>query len=394
MSEQDQNFDVIIIGAGAAGLMCAGEAVKRGRRVLLLDHAAKVGEKIRISGGGRANFTNLHAPPQNFLSNNPHFCVSALKRYTQHDFIALVEKHQITYNERDHGQLFCDGTAQQITGMLLDEAAGVRILTSTSVTGTSKSEDIFSIETDNGIFQAGALVIATGGPSIPKMGASGFGYDIARQFGLKVAEPRAGLVPLTFDAETLGRLDGLAGVSLEARVKLGKVSFTEGLLFTHKGISGPVILQISSYWRKGDAITINLLPGIDVFQFLKEAKDGEPKKEVRTALAHLLPKRLAQRMIDWIECDGRLGETSDKTLRRLAEQINAWSLTPNGSEGMRTAEVTVGGVDTKGLSSKTMEANAVPGLYFIGETVDVTGHLGGFNFQWAWASGHACGQVV
>jgi predicted Rossmann fold flavoprotein len=389
-----QEFDIIVIGAGAAGLMCAGEANKRGRQVLVLDHAAKVGEKIRISGGGRANFTNLHASPANFLSDNPHFCVSALKRFTQHDFIALVEKHKIEYHEREHGQLFCLGTAQQITGMLLDEARGVTVQTSTEIQGVAKVEDEFTVVTDKGNFSAASLVIATGGPSIPKMGATGFGYDIAWQFGLKVIEPRAGLVPLTFDAETLSKLEGLAGVSLDATVKFGKVSFTEGLLFTHKGISGPVILQISSYWQKGEAITIDLLPGIDVFQFLKEAKDGEPKKEVRTALAHLLPKRLAQRMIDWTGCDGRLAETSDKALRRLSAQINAWVLTPSGSEGMRTAEVTVGGVDTNGLSSKTMEARAVPGLYFIGEAVDVTGHLGGFNFQWAWASGHACGQVA
>lgn len=389
-----QEFDIIVIGAGAAGLMCAGEANKRGRQVLVLDHAAKVGEKIRISGGGRANFTNLHASPANFLSDNPHFCVSALKRFTQHDFIALVEKHKIEYHEREHGQLFCLGTAQQITGMLLDEARGVTVQTSTEIQSVAKVEDEFTVVTDKGNFSAASLVIATGGPSIPKMGATGFGYDIAWQFGLKVIEPRAGLVPLTFDAETLSKLEGLAGVSLDATVKFGKVSFTEGLLFTHKGISGPVILQISSYWQKGEAITIDLLPGIDVFQFLKEAKDGEPKKEVRTALAHLLPKRLAQRMIDWTGCDGRLAETSDKALRRLSAQINAWVLTPSGSEGMRTAEVTVGGVDTNGLSSKTMEARAVPGLYFIGEAVDVTGHLGGFNFQWAWASGHACGQVA
>ncbi|MBT3991017.1 MAG: NAD(P)/FAD-dependent oxidoreductase [Rhodospirillaceae bacterium] len=394
MDEDTQRFDVIIIGAGAAGLMCAGEAQKRGRRVLVIDKAAKVGEKIRISGGGRANFTNLYASPANYLSENPHFCVSALKRYSQHDFIALVEQHSIAYHERDHGQLFCEGTAQQITGMLLDEARDVRILTSSQVSHISKDGSGFAVETDQGNFTALSLVIATGGPSIPKMGASGFGYDVARQFGLKVIEPRAGLVPLTFDTDVLEKLEGLAGVSLDAEVKLGKIKFTEGLLFTHQGISGPVILQISSYWQHGDTITINLLPDIDVFQFLKEAKDGEPKKEVRTALAHLLPKRLAQKMVDWAGCDTRLAETSDKALRRLGAQINAWALTPKGSEGMRTAEVTVGGVDTKELSSKTMEANAVPGLYFIGEVVDVTGHLGGYNFQWAWASGHACGQVA
>lgn len=389
-----QVFDLIIIGAGAAGLMCAAEANRRGRRVLMLERAAKVAQKIRISGGGRANFTNLHASPANFLSDNPRFCVSALKRYTQHDFIALVEKHGIAYHERDHGQLFCDDSAQQIIDMLLEEARGVTIQTAVGVTKISKSDDAFTVETDRGPYTAVSLVVATGGPSIPKMGASGFGYDVARQFGLKVVEPRPGLVPLTFDAETLARLDGLAGVSQDASVALGKVRFSEALLFTHRGLSGPVILQISSYWRKGDAITVDLLPGIDAFEHLKAFKENEPKKEVRTALAQCLPKRLAQRMAEWTTSDGRLAETPDKTLRRVADHINAWRITPNGSEGLRTAEVTVGGVDTKELSSKTMEVRSVPGLYFIGEAVDVTGHLGGFNFQWAWASGHACGQVA
>ena len=388
------DYDLIIIGGGAAGLMCAVEANKRGRRALVLDRAAKMGQKIRISGGGRANFTNLHASPANFLSDNPRFCVSALKRYTQHDFIALVENHGISYHERDHGQLFCDGSAQQIIDMLLDEAHGAGVRTATNVIRVSKGEHGFTVDTDRGVFTAGSLVIATGGPSIPKMGSSGFGYDIARQFGLKVIEPRPGLVPLTFDADTLAKLDGLAGVSLDATVKLGKIHFTEALLFTHRGLSGPAVLQISSYWREGDTIVIDLLPGTDLFRHLKEARDGQPRTELRTALAQLLPRRLAQRMVEWTDCDGRLAETSDKTLRRLADHINAWRITPNGSEGMRTAEVTVGGVDTRELSSKTMEARSVPDLYFIGETVDVTGHLGGFNFQWAWASGHACGQVA
>lgn len=389
-----QGFDIIIIGAGAAGLMCAAEANKRGRRVLVLDRAAAPGQKIRISGGGRANFTNLYASPANYLSDNPRFCVSALKRYTQHDFIALVEKHAIAYHERDHGQLFCDQSAQQITDMLLDEARGVHLQTSTTVTQVSKDEDTFTVETDHGVFAAAALVIATGGPSIPKMGSSRFAYDIARQFGLMVIDPRPGLVPLTFDAQTLAALDGLAGVSLDATAALGKTRFTEALLFTHRGLSGPVILQISSYWRRGDTITIDLLPGVDVFAFLKEAKDSQPRKEVRTVLAQLLPKRLAQRMVEWTDSDSRLAETSDKALRRLATHINAWRVTPNGSEGERTAEVTVGGVDTKELSSKTMEVQSISGLYFIGEAVDVTGHLGGFNFQWAWASGYVCGQAA
>ncbi|MBT3305776.1 MAG: NAD(P)/FAD-dependent oxidoreductase [Alphaproteobacteria bacterium] len=389
-----QDFDVIIIGGGAAGLMCAAQANARGRRVLVIDRAAKVAEKIRISGGGRANFTNRFASPSDFLSDNPRFCVSALKRYTPDDFIALVKAHGIAYHERDHGQLFCDTSAQQIIDMLLKEAEGVDIQTLVSVKKISNAENGFTVKTDRGTFSSAALVIATGGPSIPKMGASGFGYDIARQFGLGVIEPRPGLVPLTFDAAMLARLEGLAGVSIDATAKLGRIQFTEALLFTHRGLSGPVILQISSYWRDGDTISIDLLPGIDVFQHLKEARGETPKKDVRTALAAMMPKRLAQKMVEWTDCDGRLAEVSDKALRRLAEHINGWRITPNGSEGNRTAEVTVGGVDTRDLSSKTMQANSVPGLYFIGETVDVTGHLGGFNFQWAWASGHACGQVA
>ena len=385
---------MVIIGAGAAGLMCAVEANKRGRRVLLLERAAKVGQKIRISGGGRANFTNLHASPDNFLSDNPRFCVSALSRYTQHNFIALVEQHAIAYHERDHGQLFCDGSAQQITDMLLDEARGVSVQTAINVKHVSKDDSGFTIATDRGSFTAKSLVIATGGPSIPKMGATDFGYEIGRQFGLKVINPRPGLVPLTFDATTMAALAGLTGVSLDATVRLDKIAFTEALLFTHRGLSGPAILQISSYWRDGDTIVIDLLSGIDPWQHLKEAKVQQPRRETHTVLAQLMPRRLAQRMVDLTECGGRLADISDKTLKRLADRIGAWQITPSGTEGMRTAEVTVGGIDTRDLSSQTMEARSVPGLYFIGEAVDVTGHLGGFNFQWAWASGHACGQVV
>ena len=397
-----QDFDVIIIGAGAAGLMCAVEANQRGRRTLLLEHGAKVGQKIRISGGGRANFTNLYVSPADYLSENPRFCVSALRRFTPHDFIALVEKHRISYHERDHGQLFCDGSAQQIIDMLLAEARGTEIQTASNVIRVSRcgpksnpgDEIRFTVKTDRGAFGAESLVIATGGPSIPKMGSSDFGYAMARQFGLNVIEPRPGLVPLIFETETLGKLDGLAGISLEATVTIGKVVFTEALLFTHRGLSGPVVLQISSYWRQGDTVTVNLLPGTDVFAYLKEAKNSQPRKEARTMLANLLPKRLAQRLAHWAGCDSRLAETSEGALRRLADHANAWRITPSGSEGMRTAEVTVGGVDTRELSSKTMQVTSIPGLYFIGEAVDVTGHLGGFNFQWAWASGHACGQVV
>ncbi len=388
------DFDLIIIGAGAAGLMCAGQANKRGRRVLVLDHGAEVGRKIRISGGGRANFTNRHASPADFLSDNPRFCVSALKRYTPDDFIALVEKHGVSYHERDHGQLFCDRSATQIVHLLLEEARGITLQTETKVTGVRKNERGFSVKTDHGPFSAESLVIATGGPSVAKMGASGFGYAMARQFGLRVIDPRPGLVPLTFDARTLAWLDGLAGISLKATASLGKARFSEDLLFTHRGLSGPVILQISSYWREGDTITLDLSPGTDVFAELKKAKDGQPRKDVQTALAQILPKRLARKIAEGADCAGRLAETPDKALRRLAGAINAWAVTPNGSEGPGKAEVTVGGVDTRELSSKTMGANSVPGLYFIGETVDVTGHLGGFNFQWAWASGYACGRAV
>lgn len=388
------NFDVIIIGAGAAGLMCAGEAARRGRRVLVLERASRIGEKIRISGGGRANFTNLHASPENYLSDNPRFCISALARYTQHDFIALVEKHRIAYHERDHGQLFCDDSALQIIDMLRDEARDAVIQTDTDVIGVSSDTAGFTVDTGRGTYTARALVMASGGPSIPKMGASGFGYEIARQFDLNVIAPRAGLVPLTFDPDMKTRMEGLSGVSVNATATHGKTRFTEALLFTHRGLSGPVILQISSYWNPGDTITLDLLPGTDTFAALKRFKESEPRKEVGTVLAQMLPRRLAQRLVDWTNCSGRLAETSDKSLRKLGDHVNRWQIKPTGSEGMRTAEVTVGGVDTRALSSKTMEVRSVPGLYFIGETVDMTGHLGGFNFQWAWASGFACGQSV
>ncbi len=386
--------EVLIVGAGAAGLMCAAEAHKRGLRVIVIESAAKIAGKIRISGGGRANFTNLHASPADFLSENPRFCISALKRYTQHDFIALVEAHAIAYHERKHGQLFCDGSAGEIIDMLCAEARGVQIETATRAERIIKTDQGFCVETNRGAFRAAALVIASGGPSIPKMGASGFGHEVARQFGLNVIEPRPGLVPLTFDAELLAAAKDLAGVSVDAEISLGKVRFTEALLFTHRGISGPAVLQISSYWRPGDAITINLLPGTDALEFLGAAKNAQPKKEVASVLAQRLPKRLAQKLASETDCNGRLAETANTSLRRLAERINAWRVLPNGTEGFRTAEVTVGGVDTRELSSRTLEARSVPGLYFIGECVDVTGHLGGFNFQWAWASGHACGQVV
>ena len=389
------HFDVIIIGAGAAGLMCAAKAKHRARRVLVLEQAAEVGRKIFISGGGRCNFTNHYTSPENFLSANPRFSVSALARYTQHDFIALVDQYEIEWHERNHGQLFCLGPAKQIIDMLLTEAKGADIQTGVTIKAVAKKDaGGFSVETNRGSFTSEALVIATGGPSIPKMGSSTFGYQIAKQFGLRLVKPRAGLVPLTFNTETLTRFDGLSGISVDAKVIFDKAQFTDALLFTHRGLSGPVILQISSYWRLGDTITIDLLPDINLFNYLKEAKQSQPKKDIVTILGSLLPARLAQRMTSWTKSNGLLAETPNKTLQRLADHINCWQVTPDGSQGLRVAEVTVGGVDTNELSSQTMEASAVPGLYFIGECVDVTGHLGGFNFQWAWASGHACGQVV
>ncbi len=388
--------DVIIIGAGAAGLMCAIGAGKRGRTVLVLDHAEKPAEKIRISGGGRCNFTNLDVRPEHFLSANPRFCVSALSRYTPRDFIKLVEAHGIAWHEKTLGQLFCDGPATQIVEMLLNEAksAGVTIQTATNITAVAKTDTGFHLQTDRGEHACTSLVIASGGPSIPKMGASGFGYDLARQFGLKVVHPRAGLVGLTFDEGLCARMKKLAGLSLDVSVRCGKTTFAEALLFTHRGLSGPAILQISSYWSNGQEIAIDLAPGIDVFARLKDAKANQPRQEPTGALSEILPKRLAQSITGDSGLEGRLADIPDKKLKALASRVNDWRVTPKGSEGFRSAEVTVGGVDTKALSSKTFEAKKVPGLYFIGEVTDVTGHLGGYNFQWAWASGHAAGEFV
>ena len=392
-------YDVIIIGAGAAGLMCAVQAGKRGRSVLVLDHAQKVGEKIRISGGGRCNFTNLHVSPENFLSENPHFCVSALSRYTPADFIALVDAHGIAWHEKTLGQLFCDGSATQIIDMLLAEAnkAGVTIQSATAINGVTKKADGFHLDTDHGAYNSRSLVVACGGPSIPKIGATGFGYDIARQFGLNVITPRAGLVGLTFDDDLCAAMKKLAGVSQDVSVSCGKARFREALLFTHRGLSGPAILQISSYWSKGQEIAIDLAPGVDVFALLKDAKQRQPKQSPASVLADLLPKRLARAMAGETNAPDqqqRLADIPDRKLQELARTINDWRVTPKGSEGYRSAEVTVGGVDTNELSSKTFEARKMPGLYFIGEVTDVTGHLGGFNFQWAWASGFAAGGVV
>jgi len=396
MSAHILDFDTIIIGAGAAGLMCAGVAAERGRRVMVLDHAQNVGEKIRISGGGRCNFTNLYASPDNFVSQNPRFCISALKRFSQHDFIKMVDERAIAYHERDHGQLFCDTSAKEIIDMLVARCKthGARIQLNTHITDTQRTETGFSIVTDHGPLTCVSLVIATGGKSIPKIGATGFGYEIAKRFGLNIVPTRAGLAPLTFEGALLGQIKELSGIAIDATIRCGKTSFSEALLFTHRGLSGPAILQISSYWNEGDELRIDLAPGVDAFELLKSAKTANPKQDVATVIATLAPKRLAKLIVEWNGAPGRIGETGDKVLRRVGAGVNDWRVTPSGSEGYRTAEVTIGGVDTRDLSSKTMEAKAVPGLYFIGEVVDVSGELGGFNFQWAWSSGFAAGQAV
>lgn len=390
------SYDVIIIGAGAAGLMCAIEAGKRGRRVWLIDHMAKIAEKIRISGGGRCNFTNLYTQPQCYLSQNPHFCKSALKQYTPQDFIAWLCKHGIAFHEKKLGQLFCDDSSWQIINMLLAEArqTGVKLEVQTRVFDIEVVAGGYRVKTSRGDQSCASLVIATGGLSIPKIGATHFGYETARKFGLNVIRPRAGLVPLTFDGAMLERCKTLSGLSVEADVRYHKQIFSEGLLFTHRGLSGPSILQISSYWQAGEQIIVNLAPDIDVFSYLKDRKLSQPKQHVNNALAEILPRRLAQTVCDEQACSGPLGSLSDSKLVAIAGAVNDWHIRPTGSEGYRTAEVTVGGIDTQELASKTMETKKCPGLFFIGEVVDVTGHLGGFNFQWAWSSGYAAGRVV
>ncbi len=387
------HFDVIVLGAGAAGLMCAITAGQRGRHVLLLDHAAEPGAKILISGGGRCNFTNIFTQPESFLSDNPHFARSALDRYTPDHFIALVQRHDIAFHEKTKGQLFCDGSARLIVGMLLNEAlaAGVDLRLGHTVAGLSRGES-FQVDTNHGAFTASSLVLATGGLSIPKLGATGFAYDAARRFGLRVTETRPGLVPLTFGDALLTLMRPLAGVSFDAEATLGRVAFREAALFTHRGMSGPAILQISSYWREGP-ITLNLLPDLDAAAFLLDRKRTRPKAELRTVLAEHLPQRLAQALA--ADSGGtRLADMRDSVLRDLARKLQAWVITPDGTEGFAKAEVTAGGIDTRELSSKTMEANKVPGLFVIGEAVDVTGWLGGYNFQWAWASGWCAGEAA
>lgn len=393
--QAEQQLDVIVIGAGAAGMMCALTAGARGRRVIVLDHAKRIAEKIRISGGGRCNFTNYFASPDQFLSANGHFCKSALRQYTQQDFISLMQRHNIAFHEKKLGQLFCDHSAQDVIDMLVRECEQVqaRILMETRVDAVDHQDDgSFVVTTSRGRMRASSLVIASGGLSIPKIGATGIGYDIATQFGLAVTARSAALVPLTFDESLLELCRDLSGLSVDAEVRWGKTSFAEGLLFTHRGLSGPSILQISSYWEPGTPITVNLAPASDVTTELKERKRSHPKQDTATVLADMLPKRLAVALCGLHEVTGRLADLPDKALERLGRGVNAWQIIPNGTEGYRTAEVTLGGVDTGGLSSKTMQAKAVPGLYFIGEVVDVTGYLGGYNFQWAWSSGHVAGM--
>ena len=392
----NERCDVVIIGGGAAGLMCARVAGRRGRSVLILDHAKRPAEKIRISGGGRCNFTNMHSSPAAFLSNNRHFCKSAFTRYTQDDFVQLVTEHQIAFHEKKLGQLFCDDSAQQIIDMLLAECqdAQAELRLNTSVSAVSVSAQGYHLQTSGGDVTCGALVIATGGLSIPKIGATRFGYDIARQFGLRVTAVRPALVPLTFQDQFLARCKALSGLSVDAEIRHGKTIFREGLLFTHRGLSGPSILQISSYWQDGAAIHINLLPDADCAALLTARKRETPRQDVLTALAECLPRRLAADILDELRIAGRLADLSNAALGQIGARVNRWQVSPSGTEGYRTAEVTLGGVDVDELSSKTMEAKAQPGLYFIGEVVDVTGHLGGYNFQWAWSSGFVAGEAV
>ncbi len=395
MLKSASEFDVAILGAGAAGMMCAMTAGARGRRVLLLDHAAQAGAKILISGGGRCNFTNEHAQPDRFLSANPRFCTSALRRYTPQDFIGLVRKHGIAYHEKALGQLFCDGSARAVVAMLLAEcaAAGVEIRLSQQVTEVSRS-DRFRLETTGGTVMAGALVLATGGLSIPKMGATGFTHDLARRFGLPLTDLRPGLVPLTFDGGDLGLMQPLSGVALPVAASVGRHRFDEAMLFTHRGLSGPAILQVSSLWRDGEALRVDMLPGTDARAFLLGRKRARPKAEARTVLGEVLPARLAQALAAAHLPAGAMADLPDRTLGRVGEMLNNWQPRPQGTEGYAKAEVTLGGVDTRALSSKTMEAVAVSGLHVIGEAADVTGWLGGYNFQWAWSSGWCAGQAV
>ncbi|MGJ7488332.1 NAD(P)/FAD-dependent oxidoreductase [Variovorax sp. LT2P21] len=399
------NFDAVVIGAGAAGLFCAAQAGQRGRKVLLIDHSERVAEKIRISGGGRCNFTNrdidVRAPQRHFVSENPNFCRSALSRYTPQQFIGLIERHGIAFHEKHKGQLFCDGPSQQIIDMLLAEcdAGGVTRWQPCAVQGVALDDGraLYRLETDRGMVETPRLVVATGGLSIPQLGASDFGYRLARQFGLRVVTPRPALVPLTFAGDGWAPYAGLAGLALPVQIETGRkkerMAFLEDLLFTHRGLSGPAVLQISSYWREGEPLTIDFAPGTDVAVALGEAK-SRSRKRIANELAALVPSRLADA---WVGDDPALqrpvNEAADKALGQLAERVSRWAITPAGTEGYKKAEVTAGGVDTRDLSSQTLESKQ-PGLFFIGEVVDVTGWLGGYNFQWAWASAHACANAL
>ena len=389
-------FDAVIIGGGAAGLMCAMVAGQRNKKVLLIEHANRCGKKILMSGGGRCNFTNTGTTPANYLSSNPHFCKSALARYTPQHFIDMVERHGIAYHEKELGQLFCDDSSKQIVKMLLDECewAGVRINTSCSVNSIEKKSDVFVIKTSQGNIETRKCIIASGGLSIPSMGASGFGYEIAKQFGHKILPTRAGLVPLTLTGKPQEQLADLSGLSVPVEVTCGKTSFKNAMLITHRGLSGPSILQISSYWQPGQPLHANLLPDVNALEFLQTQLEKHPAAELKNCLADVLPKRLAQRLCETEFENKPMKQHNQKQLKIISDVLNHWPIIASGTEGYRTAEVTLGGVDTTQLSSSTMESSLVSGLFFIGEVVDVTGHLGGYNFQWAWACGHACGTAV
>ena len=392
----NNRFDVIVIGAGAAGLMCSIEASKRNKSVFLLEHTSKIAEKIRISGGGRCNFTNLYSDNNNFLSDNKHFCKSAFANYTQLDFINLVKKHCIEFHEKKLGQLFCNKSAKDIIEMLISECEQNKVCISleTKINTLEKNENFYVLETNKGIYSSSKIVVATGGLSIPKIGATDFGYKIAKQYNLKVTNLYPALVPLTFENETLEFCKSLAGVSVNASVKINKTVFDEGLIFTHRGISGPSILQISSFWKNGKEITINLLPENNVNEILKTRRIDTPKQSVSNILSDYLPNRLALAICHKLKIIDKIADTSNENINKIAQSINKWTIIPTGTEGYKTAEVTLGGVDTKEISSSTMECKNQPGLYFIGEVLDVTGHLGGHNFQWAWSSGYLAGQNV
>ena len=391
-----EKYDVVIIGAGAAGMMSAIECGKRGRKTLLIDHSKKIGEKIRISGGGRCNFTNLNASPIKYISKNPSFIISALNQYNQEDFIDLVKKYKIKYHEKKLGQLFCDNSAQEIIDMLLNECklANVVLKIDTKVIEVSYKDKIFITRDNSKTYLSSSLIVATGGLSVPKIGASKFGYDLAKQFNLNVIDTVPALVPLTFNEKILNKCKLLAGVSANAIISIKKTLFEEGMLFTHRGLSGPSILQISSYWKEGESLNIDLCPEKNIFNFLLNKRNTSPKQSINSIINSFLAKRLATIICEENEITGNIGELSNKNIKKLSDSINNWIVEPIGTEGYKTAEVTLGGVDTNELSSKTMMSKKYPGLFFIGEVVDITGHLGGYNFQWAWSSGFVAGQYA